>query len=125
MTQGCLPFQYLDDRNESNLTSFSGLPLFIEMAIVSGLCNEIKSHLNTKIRGWSDLQLILSLIMNNLAGGDCVDDIDRLEADEGLRTLLLKIETHGMKRKQRREYECRWRKKKTVRCLLPPLFAVI
>jgi len=48
----------------------------------------------------------------NIAGGDCVDDIEKLEADAGLRTLLLKFETQGMTRKERRSYEKRWRKKK-------------
>jgi Transposase DDE domain group 1 len=111
MTQGTLPFQYDNEKNESNLTSFSGLPLYLEMAITSGLCAAIEACLTIKQRGWTDLQLIVSLIMLNLAGGDCVEDITRLEADEGLSTLMLKIHTHGMKRKERRDYEKRWRKK--------------
>lgn len=49
MTQGLLPFQYIRDKAEENLTSFAGLPL-----------------------------------------------------------LLLRLETHGMKRRERRAYEKRW-----------------
>lgn len=112
MTQGQLPFQYSREISSSTLTSFAGLPLYLEMAITSGLCRAIKDKLNTKEQGWTDHHIILSLILLNIAGGDCVNDIERLENDEGLSTLLLKVETHGMKRKQRREYERRYRKAK-------------
>ncbi len=84
MAQGPLPFQYLEEKTETNLTSFSGLPLYLDMAIATGLCTEIIGKLKTKTRGWHDIQVIMSLIMLNLAGGSCVDDIERLEADEGL-----------------------------------------
>jgi hypothetical protein len=112
MAQGLLPFQYKVENSESGLTSFAGLPLYIELGMTTGLCQKIKQVLQIKSRGWTDLQIIMSLILLNLVGGDCVDDIERLELDEGMRTLLLKIETHGMRRKERREYERRWRKSK-------------
>jgi hypothetical protein len=110
MPQGLLPFQYSQEKNESNLTSFGGLPLYLEMAIASGLSTTLALQMNTKQQGWTDVQIILSLILLNLAGGDCVEDIERLEADEGLSLLLSKIATHGMKRKERRAYEKRFRK---------------
>ena len=46
--------------------------------------------------------MILSLVLLNLAGGDCVDDLKILEADEGFCQILRKSETHGLKRKTRR-----------------------
>lgn len=112
MTQTLLSYQYLSEKNESHLTAFAGLPLYLDMARLSGLCVAIEKHLSIKIQGWTDLQILLSLIMLNLAGADCVDDIDRLQADKGLSTLLLSLETQGMKRKERRTYERRWRKTK-------------
>lgn len=112
MTQGILPFQYQIEKSESGLTSFGGLPLYLEMAMATGLIQKIEGSLKTKSRGWKDHQMIMSLILLNIAGGDCVDDIERLERDEGMRKLLLKIETHGMKRKARREHEQRWQKSK-------------
>jgi hypothetical protein len=112
MTQGLLPFQYNVESSESGLTSFAGLPLYIELAIATGLSKKIEQALQIKSRGWTDLQIVLSVILLNLVGGDCVDDIERLELDEGMRTLILKIETYGMRRKERREYERRWRKSK-------------
>ena len=98
--------------SSSELTSFAGLPLYLELAITTGLCAAIEDKMKTKSQGWTDQQIILSLILLNLAGGDCVDDIDRLEKDEGLSRLLLKVATHCMKRKKRREHERRWRKNK-------------
>jgi hypothetical protein len=111
-TNSTLPFQYLSGENSCDLTSFAGLPLYMELASKSGLWSRISKHLQSKTQGWSDLHILMSLILLNLAGGDCVDDIERFEDDEGLSTLLLKLETYGMSRKDRRTYERRWRKQK-------------
>ena len=99
MTQPALPFQYQAEKKDSGLTGFAGLPLYVELAKQSGLFESINQALKTKIRGWTDAEMILSLILLNLAGGDCITDIDRLEKDAGLRSLLMKFSTHGMKQK--------------------------
>jgi len=76
---------------------FAGLPLYIELAIKSGFAQHVQNILCTKERGWTDLDIVMSLILLNLAGGDCVNDIDRLEevrhevAEKGC--LRLKLET--------------------------------
>jgi hypothetical protein len=54
--------------------------------------------------------MIMSLILLNLAGGDCVEDIKLLEGDEGLCRVLDRVKTYGMRRKERRFLERRWRK---------------
>jgi hypothetical protein len=54
----------------------------------------------------------MSLILLNLAGGDCVDDLRVLEGDEGFCRVLRRVELHGMKRKGRRALERRWRKRR-------------
>ena len=56
--------------------------------------------------------MVMSLILLNLAGGDCVDDLKILEADEGFCKILRRFETHGLKCKVRRAMEKRWRKDK-------------
>ena len=112
ISQSLPAYQYLADTSDQKLTAFAGLPLYLDMAIRSGLCAKIAKSLNTRSQGWSDAQIILSLILLNIAGGDCVDDIKRLQQDAGLAALLLSIETHGMSRKKRRAYERRWRKSK-------------
>jgi len=113
MPQSTLPFQYQGEKNESGLTGFAGLPLYVELAKQSGLVQYINQTMNTKMRGWTDAEMILSLVLLNLAGGDCISDIERLEQDAGLRTLLMQFATHGMKRKEQRAFERRWRKAKS------------
>jgi hypothetical protein len=56
----------------------------------------------------------MSLILLNLAGGESIDDLRLLEADEGFCRILRRIELRGTgrKRKERREIEKRWRKEK-------------
>jgi hypothetical protein len=49
----------------------------------------------------------------NLAGGECVEDLNRLEGDEGFCRVLKKVAKHGLKRKERREQERRWRKERS------------
>jgi hypothetical protein len=56
--------------------------------------------------------MIVSLILLNLAGGDCVEDLNVLEADEGLSRLLLRFRFQGMTRRERRAEERRWRKER-------------
>ena len=86
MTQPALPVPYQAEKKDSGLTGFAGLPLYVELAKQSGLFESINQALKTKIRGWTDAEMILSLILLNLAGGDCITDIDRLEKDAGLRS---------------------------------------
>ena len=113
MPQQALPFQYQAEKNDSGLTGFAGLPLYVELAKQSGLVQYINQTVKTKIRGWTDAEMILSLVLLNLAGGNCISDIDRLEQDAGLRMLLVQFATHGMRHKERRAFEQRWRKAKS------------
>jgi hypothetical protein len=54
----------------------------------------------------------MSLVLLNVAGGDCVDDLRILEKDDGFSRVLRRVEMHGLRRKERREQERRWRKKR-------------
>lgn len=108
-----LPFTYLPNTHQGDLTGFAGLPLYHELMHRSGLSDVINTSLNLKVRGWSDLELISSLIFLNIAGGDCISDIERLENDKGFNKLLTQFATLGMKRKERRAYEKRWRTEKS------------
>jgi hypothetical protein len=66
--------------------------------------------MHIKERGWTDGQTLLSLILLNLAGGDSVDDLEVLEKDKGFCSVLDRIKTKGLTRKNRRDQERRWRK---------------
>ena len=57
--------------------------------------------------------MVLALVLLNLAGGDCVQDIKVLEADDGFCEVLKKAEMHGLRRKVRRALMRRWRKERT------------
>ena len=52
--------------------------------------------------GWSDRQMVSVLVLLNLAGGEGLDDLDRLEADGGLCRLERVADAHGPRRRERR-----------------------
>jgi len=112
MPQGTLSYKYEEEKSKSGMTAFAGLPVYLDLASVLNLGENIRTHLHVKAQGWTDEQIILSLILLNLAGGDCVDDLRILEADEGFCRILRRIELKGLPRKERRETERRWRKEK-------------
>ena len=115
MAQGILPFKYEIEKNTTGMTALAGLPVYLDLAQVIGLNKSIEKHLQVRKgeQGWTDSQIVLSLALLNLAGGDCVDDIKMLEADDGFCEVLKKAEMHGLRRKVRRALLRRWRKEKT------------
>ena len=122
--QGVLPFRYECEPTESGMTALAGLPAYLELAIVSGLTDSIQRHLGAcalKKQGWTDTQIVMSLILLNIAGGDSVDDLRILEKDEGLVKLLRRVGFSGHPRKERREQERRWRKEKKRAFPSPPV----
>lgn len=121
MSQAFHRFQY-EGSAESKYTSFAGLPLFFEIAQGCGLIDEIKNKLKLNKQGWLDPQIIQAILQLNFSGGDCLEDIDRLEADEGLKALLKQTEYLGMNRKERQVYRTRFRKGKDR--ALPSLSAI-
>lgn len=123
MRQGVLPFSYEPEPTESGMTALGGLPAYLEMAIVSGLADSIERHLGRlalKKQGWTDTQIVMSLILLNLAGGDSIDDLEILEQDEGLMKILKRTGFSGHPRKESREEKRRWRKEKKRAFPSPP-----
>lgn len=112
MPQGLLPFKYENETTSSGMTALAGLPVYLEIlhAMRFGDCIDRNIKVRTGGQGWTDRQMIVSLILLNLAGGDCVEDLRTLEADEGFCRILAMAESCGLKRKQRREMKRRWRK---------------
>jgi hypothetical protein len=115
MAQGVLPFQYEEEGRESGLTGHAGLGVYVEMAHKLGLEGSIRRHVGVREgkQGWNDYRMIMSLILLNLAGGDCVEDLRILEADEGFCRIMEKAVCHGMSRGERREQAKRFRKERT------------
>ncbi len=115
MAQGVLPFKYENEKTNTGMTALAGLPVYLDLAKVIGLSKSIEKHLKVRKggQGWTDSQIVLSLVLLNLAGGDCVDDVKILEADDGFCEVLKKAEMHGLRRKVKRTLLHRWRKEKT------------
>jgi hypothetical protein len=94
------------------MTALAGLPVYLDLASVLNLGESISTHLHAKVQGWTDEQIVTALILLNLAGGESVEDLRILEADDGFCRILRRIELKGLPRKERRETERRWRKEK-------------
>ena len=113
MAQGLLSFKYELERKDTGMTALGGLPIYLDLASALGIGESIEKHLHIKQQGWTDSQSLLSLIMMNLAGGDCVEDLRKLEGDTGFCEVLRRLEQRGMKRRERRESDRRWRKERS------------
>jgi hypothetical protein len=111
VTQGVLGFQYESDASNTGLTSLAGLPLYLDLIHACGLDAAIRRHMRVAgAQGWLDIQMVLAVIFLNLAGGDCVEDIERLEADTGFVAILGAIERDLLSRAERRLLKFRWRR---------------
>ena len=97
MAQGVLPYKYEEERNHAGMTALAGLPIYLDLASVLGVGDCVRAHVHVREtgQGWTDEQAVLSLMLLNLAGGDCVDDIRILEKDEGFCKVLGRVETKG------------------------------
>ena len=115
MTQGELAFKYEMEHQGAGMTGMGGIGTYLDLACRSGLVRSIERHVKARqeCQGWTDAEHILSLLMLNLVGGDCVEDVNRLESDEGFCRLLSKALSRGLSRKGRRGLKKRWRKEKT------------
>jgi hypothetical protein len=114
MAQGRLPFQYEMEDQSSGMTALGGLPAYVEFFHATGLGRLIERHVRVHgpTQGWTDEQLISALLWLNITGGECVDDIQVLEADDGLCRFIREIEDYGRTSSQRRALKRRWRKKR-------------
>ena len=115
IAQGVLQFRYEAELTNSGMTALAGLPAYLELAAVSGLTTSIRRHLQVcteKKQGWTDAQIVMPLVLLNLAGGDSVDDLRKLEGDVGFVQVLRRVEMHGLPRRVRREQVRRWRKER-------------
>jgi hypothetical protein len=114
MPQGVLAYQYEVEKREAGLTALAGLPVYLDLARVLGLSESVQKYVRVRegTQGYTDGQMITALMLLNLAGGDCVDDLRVLEADDGFCRVLRRVELQGMKRQERRALERRWRKER-------------
>jgi Transposase DDE domain group 1 len=88
--EGLLPFKLIEDESGEALTSYSGLPLVMETCEALGLAGLVKHYVRIKQRnrGYTESKYVQSVIALMAAGGDCLEDIERLRSDAGLKLLL-------------------------------------
>ncbi len=113
VAQGVLGFRYGLERSNGGLTSLAGLALYLELIVACGLAAAIRQHVHVAgHQGWLDLQMVLAVVFLNLAGGDCVADVERLESDDGFATAMGAIERELLTRGERRALKARWRRRR-------------
>jgi len=116
MAQGELGFMYEVERQGEGITGMGGIGPYLDLVCRSGMVRSIERHVKAQgEQGWTDAESILALVMLNLVGGDCVEDVDRLESDEGFCRLFSKAIGKGLSGKGRRGLKRRWRKEKRRR----------
>jgi len=86
LRSGRLRFQVQLTDSPAAVTAHAGLPLVIEAFRALGLPQAIHEHLHFKqrVRGYSEVTFLETLVALLAAGGECVDDVRLLHADRGL-----------------------------------------
>jgi len=81
--EGLLAFKLVEDESGEALTSYGGLPLVMETCEALGIARLVKQHVRIKQRqrGYSESEYVESVIALMAAGGDCLEDIERLRSD--------------------------------------------
>jgi len=112
MHQGVLPIQCEVEKAGSATTARAGLLPYLELMAKLDLWREADRFVGARRggQGWTDGQHVAAGVLLNLAGGDCVDDLELLEGDAGLGALVRKAELHGLSRRERRRLVRRHRK---------------
>ena len=109
VTQKRLPFQY-EAETSSETTAFAGLPLYFELAVVSGVVDSIKQHVKLKQAGWEDASIVLAIVLLNLVGANRVEDIKLLERDPALCLIMRKARLSLVTTKERNRLKRKWKK---------------
>jgi hypothetical protein len=113
-SNGMLPYEYVADSSNTEVTGHVGLLPYIDLACVLGLLREVDARVGVcGEQGWMDRHHVLSLMLLNLAGGECVEDIRMLESDAGLCRVLREAELHGFGGGSRRRMAERFRRGRT------------
>ncbi len=88
-----LPVKYEREEKENCLTSFGGIPVFLEFLKGIGFDRMVSFRFVPKSdQGFHPLHYLLTVVLINLTGGQSVSDVDNLEADSGLKRFFRKME---------------------------------
>lgn len=119
LANAVLPYAYEQEGKSSGMTALGGLPLYLDLASVLRVGDSVQQHLPVREsgQGFTAVEMVLTLVMLHLAGGDCVADLERLAKDDGFVNLMNHLELtmtpkplrHIVRRRQRREQKTRRR----------------
>jgi hypothetical protein len=122
MAQGIFPFQYEIEKKDEGMTGLAGLPAYVEFAQVMRLGRMLSDNVQARHgnQGWTDEQVVMTLVLLNLAGGDCAANVVVLEGDDGFCQVLRGVEHWGRTGSEKRALSKRWRKKRMRTMPSPP-----
>ena len=85
-TASPLLFELDPEPLEETLTALGGIPLVVQAFRSLGLPQSIQEHVRVKQRerGYDEATFVESFVILNAAGGECVEDFERLRGDPGL-----------------------------------------
>lgn len=107
---GLIPIRLEEDPTDCATTAFAGILPYLDLWNALGMPKAVDESVHIcGNQGWMDRQVVQSLVLVNLIGGDCVTDVDKLEADVGIGELVRAGEFSGLSREQRRNADRRFR----------------
>jgi hypothetical protein len=107
MHQILLQYKYEKDRETTKLTGLAGLPFYLDFTRGLGFDQALRRHLNQEVSAccvWKPSDMVASLLLLNLSGGDNVEDLHKLQDDAGLSKLLGKFAECGLRGSERRTF---------------------
>ncbi len=89
-TESPLLFEVDPHPIEETLTAFGGIPLVVQTFRSLGLPQSVREQVEVRERerGYDEATQVESFVILNAAGGECVDDFERLRQDPGLAELV-------------------------------------
>jgi len=89
-TEQALPFLYDSEPAVEAITGLGGMPLLVQAFRSLGLPGSVRQHIEIKQRqrGLDEAGYVESFVIMNAAGGECLDDFQRLREDGGLTQLI-------------------------------------
>ena len=89
-TASPLLFELDPEPLQETLTALGGIPLVVQAFRSLGLPRSIQEHVRVKQRerGYDEATFVESFVILNAAGGECVEDFERLRQDPGLAEMI-------------------------------------
>jgi hypothetical protein len=89
-TASPLLFEVDPEPLQETLTGLGGIPLVVQAFRSLGLPQSVQEHVRVKQRqrGYDDATFVESFVILNAAGGECVEDFERLRQDLGLAEMI-------------------------------------